>query len=358
MSIDQGVLNRLMQDAVNRAMRGAPVLGRGDVKGSIGEQVTKHAAFERYRKNRLHESDLIEVSTPWVPAPGEVWPSVVQKANEIASSQFGIAPQSSSRLPLPETPLRVRDLFPQLGLTSPAFLYSRVTGFSNNAAQVPELSPKPQSWLTSEPVTATDETTATYAIVSRQSLDDVAGLRAFLDATLQNYVLDSEDAKLLTDLLATPIQEQPKGSDTVLDAIRKAVTKLATAWGTSGYRPNAAVFNSADWEALELTKYTEDTGGTPKVSNQYLLLPAGGAPQGVTPTVWRMPVVVTPALAQGTAIIGDFTQGLVGLRDPMSVRFSDSHASLFTSNQIAILAETRVLLAVFSPKGFAKITGL
>jgi HK97 family phage major capsid protein len=351
---------RLMYDRAAGRAQGVEQLmgGKTVTTKDLGDQIVESEGFKRYLKHRLHESDLIEVSTPWAPAPGERQPAFITKANELISSQFGLSVERVGRLPIPEAPLRVRDLFPQLGLTTPNLVYSRVTGMSNQAAGVAELGDKPQSWVESTPVTASAKKTASFAVLSREALDDVEGLRAWITVTLGNMVRDAEDSTTLTDLLAAPIQEQPKGSDSVLDAVRKGITKLAVAWVRSGYRPTAAVFNPEDWQDLELEKYTEDTGGTPKVTNQYLLMPAGMAPQGMAPTVWRIPVVVTPALSQGTAILGDTNQALLAVRDPLSVRFSDQHASLFTSNAVAILAETRVVLAVFSPKAFVKVTGL
>ena len=67
-------------------------------------------------------------------------------------------------------------------------------------------------------------------------------------------------------------------------------------------------------------------------------------------TVWRVPAVVTDAMAAGEFMVGDFTRA-ARLYDRMqaTVEIATQHADFFTRNLVAILAEERVALTVNRP---------
>jgi HK97 family phage major capsid protein len=61
----------------------------------------------------------------------------------------------------------------------------------------------------------------------------------------------------------------------------------------------------------------------------------------------------------GTALIGAFDSAArLYVRGGVTVEASNSHASYFTSNLVAIRAESRAALAVFRPAAFTAVTGL
>jgi len=73
--------------------------------------------------------------------------------------------------------------------------------------------------------------------------------------------------------------------------------------------------------------------------------------------LWRIPVVDTPAIAEGTALIGAFGTGAqIYDRESPSIRISEQHADFFVRNAIVILAEQRLALAVKRPESFVKVT--
>jgi HK97 family phage major capsid protein len=100
-----------------------------------------------------------------------------------------------------------------------------------------------------------------------------------------------------------------------------------------------------DWEDIELTK---DSQG------QYLI--AVSVAMGGEPRVWRMPVIDTPAMAEGTGLVGAFgTAAQLYDREQASIRISEQHSDFFVRNAIVILAEQRLALAVKRPEAFVSI---
>jgi len=78
---------------------------------------------------------------------------------------------------------------------------------------------------------------------------------------------------------------------------------------------------------------------------------------GGEPKVWRMPLVDTPAIDEGTALVGAFGTGAqLYDREEASIRISEQHSDFFVRNAIVILAEQRLALAVKRPEAFVKVS--
>jgi len=103
----------------------------------------------------------------------------------------------------------------------------------------------------------------------------------------------------------------------------------------------------SDWEGVKLMK---DANGN------YI----GSSPYGMAGnTVWGLPVVQTTAIAQGTALVGAFRYGSQIFRKlGLTVDTTNSDASDFSYNRIAIRAETRLTLACYRPLAFCSVTGI
>jgi HK97 family phage major capsid protein len=131
-------------------------------------------------------------------------------------------------------------------------------------------------------------------------------------------------------------------ADTKADAVRRAATLAYLAY----YEPTGIIVNPNDWEDIELTKNSQGT---------YLLAisVAGGAES----RIWRIPVIDTPAIASGTALIGAFGTGAqLYDREAASIRISEQHSDFFVRNAVVVLAEERLALAVKRPESFVKVT--
>ena len=291
---------------------------------------------------------------------------------------------SVQRDPMVASPMRtkrVRDLFPVRRTTAQVIEYFRQLGFTsisaadfaafpgysgnNDAAAVPERSGdafglKPQSSFQFVGEQAPVRTLAHWEAAHRNVLADEPQLRSIIDNELLYGLRLLEDSQILNGngtgenlkgvLQTTGIQvynhvtsgAAATPDDTKADALRRAATLSFLAY----YEPSGIVMHPNDWEDIELTK---DANG------QYLV--AVSVAMGGEPRVWRMPVVETPAIAEGTALVGAFGTGAqLYDREDASIRISEQHSDFFIRNAIVILAEQRLALAVKRPEAFVKVT--
>jgi HK97 family phage major capsid protein len=266
---------------------------------------------------------------------------------------------------------RVRDLFPVRTTTAAVIEYFRQLGFttlqdggqSNSASTVAQRSGaafalKPQSSFAFVGEQAPVRTLAHWEAAHRNVLSDEPQLRSIIDNELMYGLRLLEDNQILNGdgtgenllgVLQTPnIQEYAWSdgatlpvADTKADAIRRAATLAFLAY----YEPSGVVLHPNDWEDIELTK---DENG------QYLI--AVSVAMGGQPRVWRMPVVDTPAMTEGTGLVGAFGTGAqLYDREQASIRISEQHSDFFVRNAIVVLAEQRLALAVKRPEAFVKL---
>lgn len=271
---------------------------------------------------------------------------------------------------------RVRDLFPVANTNANLIEYLRVLGYldgENNARTVPERetdavdSPfglKPHTRLKLSPAQAPIRTIAHYELAHRNTLDDEPQLRSIIDTELLYGLRLVEDDQVLNGdgtgenllgILRTPgIQQYPgpglgygqtgtpvKENDTKVDAIRRAATRVMLAY----FSPTGVVLHPFDWEEMELTK---------DKNLNYIL--AINVAIGAEKRIWQMPVVATPAMNQGTSLIGAFGLGAkIYDRQQSNIRVAEQHDDLFVRNAVAILAEQRVGLTVSRPESFVRV---
>lgn len=266
-------------------------------------------------------------------------------------------------VPLPHRKYRIRDLFPARPTGAAVIQYFRQTGYATAASVVPQrdsgvFGSKPKSGIAFDGRAAVVRTVAHWVPAHRDTLADEPTLAGLIDSELTYGLQVEEDAQLLNGtgtgqdldgIFVDPdVQDYNWSSgqtspvpDTQIDAIRRGATKVML----SLFEPTGVVVSVQDWEAIETTK---DTLG------QYLL--AVNIAVGGTQQVFRLPVVDTPAMAQGKALLGAFGLG-AQLYDRMtpSIRIAEQHEDFFVRNAVAVLAEERIALALKRPEAFCRV---
>jgi HK97 family phage major capsid protein len=269
--------------------------------------------------------------------------------------------------------LRIADLIPAVPTASGSVEIMRLTTALDNAAPQQassqpssaagggEFEAKKQGNLVYELVTVPVRTIAQFVPASRQVLSDAPQLQGIIDSELAYSLQLESDRQLLNgdgtgqnltgilqDADINDVGELAEGTSAadvpaaMIDHIRAAVTECQK---NEYYNINGLVLNPADWQILETAKATD---------GHYLLM-AFAPTAGESPTVWRVPVIVTNAMPEDTFLLGDWQLGATRyVREGVSIRVSESHADFFVRNGVAILGEERYCLGINRPKAFAK----
>jgi HK97 family phage major capsid protein len=251
-------------------------------------------------------------------------------------------------------PIQLLDIVPQTTTSQAAVVYMEETGFTNNAGEILEGAPYPESALALTERTSPVRKIGTWIPVTDETLEDEPRARAYINNRLPFMVRQRLDGQLLsgngtapslTGLLNTAgIQTQAKGADPIPDAIYKAMTKVKV----NGLAlPDVTVWNPFDWQIVRLLRTSDGI---------YIW----GNPSEPGPArIWGLPVVEAFGLTAGTAVVGDFgNYSELAVRRGIDVQISNSHADFFTNGKQAIRADIRAALIFYRPKAFATVTGI
>ena len=252
--------------------------------------------------------------------------------------------------------LTLLDLITKGTTDATAMKYRFLKSVTNNAAIVPESLDstsdeylKPISTLEFDSALAAETTYADGLEVTVQEWNDDGALRALVDSTLaRNIELVVQDMVLNgtgtgdepLGILNAEIGEQAFDTD-IFTTIRKARGQL----DALGYTPTALVVSAADAETIALLKADNGTfyGGGPLAA-------------GNTPSLWGVPLVVSPQLDEGTAVMGDWTTVHLLTRDPLNINLFDQHKDYAQRNLLYLRAEFRGLQLLRAPASFVKVS--
>lgn len=259
-------------------------------------------------------------------------------------------------LPLLFRSLTVADLLPTGSIDGNTVRYLVEQTATNAAAAVAEGGTKPESALVFAQVDEAIKKIATVLPVTDELLEDYSGIRSFIDARLSLFIQLTEEDQLLNGSgaganmtgilnragLATAVA---RGADTNADAIFKQLTAIMVG---AFLVPDSVVINPTNWQAIRLSK---------NANGDYY---AGGPfTDGLTPNLWGMRAVVTPAIAAGTALVGAFrTAAQLFRKGGITIAAANTHSTFFVENKTMIRAEERLGLAVYRPAAFGTVTGL
>lgn len=328
-----------------------------------GEMFTAAPSYDFFRQGKHRSSSAWRseaVELPWPTGIGGV--PIIRGATlteDPASGGALILPQYvPGILTPPQQPLVIADLFAQGTTGSNLITYMKETAFTNNAAAVAEGAEKPESALTFEAASDAVRKIAHWLPVTEEMLEDEPAIRAYIDARLRYGVLLEEQDQILNGNGTAPnisgildrtglAADLPKAAapETNADVLLKQTMLI---YGSSLFMPDAYVLNPANWVATLLSKST---------TGEYF---TGGPFSPIqSPSLWGLPVVLSPAMAAGTGLVGAFkTGGQIFRKGGVRVEASNSHADFFIKNLVAIRAEERLALAIYRPGAFGTVSDL
>jgi HK97 family phage major capsid protein len=299
---------------------------------------------------------------------GEGWTrdefkALITGADPTSAGAF-MQPDRIGYFALPLRPLTVLDLITVGQTDSDLVEYVMQTGFTNRAGVVAEavdvdpdsdVGRKPQSAMDFDIVQTPVTQLAHWVAATRRALADVGQMQTIIDGMLR-YGLDraTEDEVLAGDgsgehlrgiLETTGLNTIPAGPRSIADKVHMGITQNLL----DGFMSTGIVLNPLDWETVRLSREDESTDPP---SGAYLF----GSPsaQGVE-TLWGRPVAQSPAMPQGTALVGDLRAAILWIREGTQILASDSHADFFTKNLVAVLAESRAAFGIPYPQALCEV---
>lgn len=247
----------------------------------------------------------------------------------------------------------ISDLFLPGTTDSNMMRYYEETTFTNPATETAEGDAKPEATLGFTERTENVRKIPVWIPASEELLMDHSQMQSYVSGRLafmvrsklagQVLVGDGTDPNI-SGILDRAIQTQAKGADPVPDAVYKAMQKVRT---LGDAEPTGAVFNPNDWTDVRLLRTSDGIyiWGNPAD-------PAGDI-------IWGKPVRQTARLTENTGLVGAFRpHAQLFYRQGMTVKVSTEHDDYFIKNKVAILAEIRVMLAVYRPYAFCKVTSI
>jgi HK97 family phage major capsid protein len=250
----------------------------------------------------------------------------------------------------------VRDLLTSIKVSTSSVDYATQTTRTNNAAPVAEAAAKPYSDYAWGSATAVVRVLAHLAKITRQAMDDVPRLMGEIDSEMRYGLGFVEERQILfgngtgqnlngimpqATAFALPSGFVRRNGTTKLDVLRIAMLQNSVALLPA----DGIVLNDVDWADIELTKTSDGA---------YLF----ANPQGtVSPRLWSLPIVTTPAMTADNFLVGNFTMGAT-IYDRMAVEvlISTENVDDFEKNMATMRCEERIALAVKRALAFTKGT--
>jgi HK97 family phage major capsid protein len=272
----------------------------------------------------------------------------------------GITPEARQEL-------TIADMFRRTPTTQAIIDFVKVNAAPKIASPQTEASDKGENAVTFTSVSEKVQTVATWIPASKQILDDMQEMVAFLMTMLPYYVNLEEERELLFGAGTTDLHglyTQATAYDTTLtpaaagwnkiDIVGRVIQQIMTA---KEIQPTFLTLNPVDYWGLRLTKdsYGRYILGDPQANS--MIMTTGGIAKNA-PTIFGLSMVPTTQMTSGTFMVGSGNPVAAEIRDrmEMTVEIATQHASFFTSNLVAIRAEKRLALVTRRPASFIKGT--
>jgi HK97 family phage major capsid protein len=273
----------------------------------------------------------------------------------LMETSAGFAPESVRTGLLVEAatrPIQILDLIPTRPVNQAADKYMEETTRTHNAAEKAEGAAFAESvFVWTERTQLVEKITDSIPVTDEQLLHApvvagiintrlVIGIRQRLD--LQVLVGDGTSPNL-KGILDHSIGSQAKGADPTFDATYKALTTVRV---TGRAFPNAFIFHPNDWQDVRLTRTAD---------GQYIM---GHPSQPGATTLWGLPVAVSDAITENTALTGDFAN-FCYIGENRGIEVAVGYVGdQFKEGKRTIRADMFCCMTVTRAAAFCKITGL
>lgn len=333
-------LNTEMNEPAEGMKHPTPGDPKAEIK-SLGELFVESKAYKEKGKGAL-----VDIDTKTLMSEGTAgWPTLAPRLPRVELTA--------------QRELVVADVFPIIPTIQNSIKYMYESAYASNAAEVKEAYQgtvptfgEAQLALTetSEPV----QKIAVFLPVSDEQLEDVAGIQAYINSRMTYMIQARLDGQLITGDASDPnlrgvlnagsIQTQTRSTDPDCDAIFKALTKVRTVGFTE---PGVIIMHPNNWQTIRLVTTADGI---------YIF---GSPMEAGEPKLWGKPIVITAAITENTAVVGNFRVfSALYMKRGLEFKVTDSHASYFTGGVQVIRCDMRCAAVYFRGLAFCKVTGL
>jgi HK97 family phage major capsid protein len=330
---------------------------------SWGERFIRSTAVADYLTRKRGTSGSVELGPLlWRESPAQQAP--------ITSGQLGIVPMRLPGIvgPAEEDFSVLRLIGAPVPTTSNAIDYLEETLYTGANPPYPvdalrppyqegAVTPKDELQMNFVLRTQPVRTIAHWIPVTRQALDDMPTLRAYVDGRLRYGITRKVEAQFLngsgTGQEILGIRNAGVGTSNKAGynddpmAWVEAIIAGANAVSVREYDANGVVMNKADFGLMTIGLAHRWTS----LGDRMVTSGPGGL------SIYGLRVATSNKIPTGKILVGDFTSGVSAFdRQDTRVLVADQHADFFIRNQYVLLAETRVALATFTPLAFHEVT--
>lgn len=330
--------------AIHEPGKGEPAQGKGGYNGPIdlGTQIVSHDRYKQWASGNKGG----EFTVDWG----------LKEVKTLFETGAGWSPESTriGRVVDAETrPIQVLDLVPDGQTGQASVVYMQESTRTHSATEVAEGGTYPESTFDLSEITEPVRKIGDSVPVTDEQLEDVQGAESYLNNRLRFGVRQRLDNQVLNGNGTPPnltgilnrsgIQSQSKGSDPVPDAVHKAITQVRL---TGRAQPNAVVMHHNDWQGVRLLRTSDGVyiWGSPSEQGQ--------------PRMWGLPIALSDAIAEGTALVGDFANFAQMFERRGIVISQGTVGTQFTEGKQTLRADMRVALSVYRPAAFSTVTGI
>jgi HK97 family phage major capsid protein len=326
---------------------GADVREQAQATKSLGQIFVESQAYKSARENDMRHAKF-DVTASSI--------SINDAVKTVFSTSTGYVPypaQQAGYVPFAVRRPVVADLIPQTDTDAPSIIYMEQTTQTLAADTVAQGAVKPESAFAWTRRTTPMEVIAHTLPITNQALEDVPGIRDIIDQQMTLGVQLAEEDQILNGTGTTPdlmgfmnktgVQTRALGGDDIFTAAMAAFTLVRF---TGFADVTGGIVHPNDWLSVITLK---DTTGRFIYGN-----PQDQGPQ----RLWGVPIIVTTAMTENTALFGDFNMysrlwRMHGIRLIVGYVNDD-----LVRNQQTLVAEERVTLQISRPSAFVKITGI
>jgi HK97 family phage major capsid protein len=260
--------------------------------------------------------------------------------------------------------LYVRDLLPQGTMDSATVRYTRETAiptYTGSLTTAEDTAKKEVTWSITE-VDAPARKIAVIGRISTEAWSDQSFTKSYVNSRLSYLVKLEEEKQLLNGNGTSPnlqgimtvsgIQTMSGATGKTFENIMIAMTNVRV---NALFEPDGIVLHPTDYRKLRLAA---DTNGQ-LYGGGFFYGPFGQGGVSLEPAVWGLKTVVTTNISAGTILLGSFAGGgQIFDREGLHMDTSETDASDWSENRIAVRLEERLTQAIFRPSCFHLITAI